>query len=171
MFDLWNRIPLWFPTFQCAGGKKTQTRLTFFYNLDVSTGIAVNRVSFPLIQLFPALCFSKMIFQVDQHNWFGDVLEPHLVNWSAFKLSSYSSFFPFCFVGLLLSCIFFLVHGTHYAVLQTGVLQSLRGMTLSVRELTRSLNHGLSLCLNPTPMLFIIAMDSGSDLRKQLFAY
>lgn len=50
-------------------------------------------------------------------------------------------------------------------------------MMLSVREPTRTLNHKLRLCLNPTLILFIIAIiiiiqasDSGGTWESYLFA-
>lgn len=64
------------------------------------------------LQLFPAPCFSKMVFWVDQHNWFGDVLKPNSVNWSEFKIFSHSPFFPSFFAGFLFSYIVFPVHLT-----------------------------------------------------------
>jgi len=53
--------------------RKNQPPPASFYNLGVSGAIAANR-------LFPPLCFSKVVFQVEQHNWFGHVLKPNSVN-------------------------------------------------------------------------------------------
>lgn len=129
IFDLWDQIPLWFLTLHCAVGKKSlhrcPSRIWVLEQQLQWTGFLS-----PYPQLFPAPCFSKIVFQADQHNWFGDVLKPNSVNWSELQISSHSPFFPPFFAGFFIQ-LYHLPTASPYAAPQTGVLVYLGGMTRS----------------------------------------
>ena len=137
--------------------RKNQPPLMSFYNLGSSAAIAVNRVSFPLPPAIPSpmlqqdglpdgptqLVWRHPKAQLGELIWIKDILP-----------------FPFLprFFCRFFIPLYHLPSASHYAALQTGVLAYLGGMMLSVRGPTRSLNCRLRLCLNPTLILFIIAV-------------
>lgn len=109
IFDLWDWIPLWFPTLHCAVGKTSlRSRPSTIWVLQQQ--LQWRGLLSPYLQPFPAPCFSKMGFQVGQHHWSGDVLKPTSVNRSELKISSHSLSFPHLFAVFLFSCIVSPVH-------------------------------------------------------------
>lgn len=102
IFDVWDQIPLWFPLLQCTVGKKSCTDI-----LQMLQQQSWWAVSFPQLQAFS---FSKMAFQVNQHNHPAVTLRINSVNWSKRKIFSYSPSSPILFTGVcFFVCLFALL--------------------------------------------------------------
>lgn len=124
IFDFTDWIPLWFPTFQCAGGKPSFHQHPI--NLGTSAVIAVNRVSFPLPPAIPSPVLQQDSLPGRQTQLIWRCAKAQL-SWSELKIPSCSIPPPTPFF-----CRFF-IHLYHFssasqnAAPQTGELAYLGG--------------------------------------------